>query len=78
MRESLCAMRVKYLKEDQEKKEDQVQNVIIGIAPLKDRSDAEAIYSIVKEKNFHSKISKENFVGLTHDNADYLASENNG
>ena len=76
--ESLCAMRVKYLKEDQEKKEDQVQNVIIGIAPLKDRSDAEAIYSIVKEKIFHSKISKENFVGLTHDNADYLASENNG
>lgn len=36
-------------------------------------------FTVLEKKiNFHSKISKENFVGLTHDNADYLASENNG
>jgi len=79
--ESLCGLKVKYLKESE--LEDgkfslEILNKVIGLSSLKESSDAATIFEIVHQKIFVDERIMNNFIGVTHDNASTLASQANG
>ena len=79
--ESICALKVKYLKESNLKDENLERipvNKFIGLACLKDSSNAETMLRIVEDKILINEEIQKNLVGLTHDNLETLASEANG
>ena len=80
---SICALKVKYLKEveDENNKmsKTQICNRIIGIEYLNETSDAPTLCNIMEEKLFSlSDRIKENFIGITHDDASVLSGSNGG
>jgi len=83
--ESLCAVKVKYLKEVKENngknKKDQpfeIQNKLVGLYSLKDSSDGKTMLKAVQEKLLINQEIINNLTGLTHDNVGALKSEEVG
>ena len=73
---SICAIKVKYLKERRETSENsanqkiEIQNKIIGLKYLKDSSSGETLFKAIKEKVFDlNEEVKNNFIGITFDHA---------
>ena len=81
VRESICALRVKYLKEvtlENQLLEKKVTNKFIGLSSLKESSNAETMLRIVEDKILINQEIHNNLIGLTHDNLETLASNANG
>jgi len=78
--ESICALKVKYLKEIENKEgsEIRVMNKLIGLSHLKESSDVKVMQTILTEKILINDVIKGNLVGLSNDNASTLYGEDNG
>ena len=77
----MCGLKVKYLKEsitEEGQRHLEIMNKVIRLTTLKESSNAKTMNDIVKNKFFISDQIKENLIGLTHDNASALSSEENG
>ena len=80
--DSVCALKVKYLitEWDQNLKENitQIKNKIISLSNLKESSSGLSLKNVIEERLFSSESIKNQFFGLTHDNASSLTSPNCG
>jgi len=80
--ESICALRVRYLKEkiDNQKKVPvkYIENKLLGIKTMGESSDSQALLAIVEGKVLKNDDISQNFVGITHDNASCFTGSNTG
>ena len=79
---NICALKVKYLdqiwQEGLRSEITIVKNKIIALSDLDERSDGKTLKEIVENKLLNDKRIKKNLIGLAHDNASSLTSENIG
>ena len=79
--ESLCAIKAKYWVKQTDPLNgstfSELKNKIISLTSIKESSDASTMLKIVKSRLLTEDLIP-NFVGLSHDNANALASEDNG
>ena len=79
---NICALKVKYLdqvwQEELRSEITTVKNKIIASSDLDERSDGKTLKEIVENKLLNHKRIKKNLIGLAHDNASSLTSEDIG
>ena len=75
-------LKLKYLKSEKENNSlvsvPVIQNKIIGVATMKEDSYGKAFIDLITEKLFVNDEIRRNFIGITHDNAQALSSEQKG
>ena len=79
---NICALKVKYFnqvwQEELRSEITTMRNKIIALSDLDERSDGKTLKEIVENKLLNHKRIKKNLIGLAHDNASSLTSEDIG